>query len=168
MKKGLLLINLGTPKSPSKTDIRAYLREFLSDPRVVDINPIGRWFLLNFFILPFRPSKIIKNYEGIYTPNGMPLLIYGQSLAEKMRARLDFPVEFAFRYGDPSIQNKLDHLKSQGCDEIIIFPLYPQYASSSFGSTVEKVYQTLSTEWNTSLVKVVPPFYKHPEFISSA
>jgi ferrochelatase len=167
--RGLLLVNLGTPDAPTSKAVRRYLREFLSDPRVLDINPVGRALLLQLVILPFRSSKSAKLYENIWTDKGSPLLLHSQDLRDKVEAKLDstWKVELAMRYGSPNIPDALDRLQSAGCDQIVVFALYPQSASSSTGSTVERVYDEAKTRWNVPLFQVVPAFYDEPEYIST-
>lgn len=165
---GILLVNLGTPDAPEPGPVRRYLREFLSDPRVIDINPIGRWLLLNLVILPFRPKRSAAAYREIWAPEGSPLLVHGRKLAAGLRARIpEHPIVLAMRYGNPGIEAGLDALRAQGCDQIVVAPLYPHYASSSTGSTVEKVYDVAGKLWNTPFISVVPPFYDHPAFIGA-
>ena len=165
---GILLVNLGTPDAPEPGPVRRYLREFLSDPRVIDINPIGRALLLNLVILPFRPKRSAAAYREIWTAEGSPLLTHGQALLAALRERLpEHPIELAMRYGNPSIEAGLERLRAASCDEVVVLPLYPQYASSSTGSTVEKVYRTAAKLWNTPYIRVIPPFYDHPAFLSA-
>lgn len=167
-RTGILLINLGTPDAPEPAPVRRYLREFLSDPRVIDINPIGRALLLNLIILPFRPKRSAAAYKQIWTPAGSPLLVHSLALLDGLRARMPaFPVELAMRYGNPSIEAGLTRLRERSCDRIVVVPLYPQYASSSTGSSVELVYRIAARLWNTPYITVVPPFYEHPAFISA-
>lgn len=167
--RGLLLVNLGTPDAPTPGAVRRYLREFLSDPRVIDINPIGRALLLNLIILPFRSGQSAKLYKNIWTDEGSPLLVHSEALRDKVAAKLDasWQVELAMRYGKPNIPDALDRLQAAGCDQIVVFALYPQSASSSTGSTVERVYDEAKTRWNVPLFQVVPAFYDEPEFISA-
>jgi ferrochelatase len=134
---GLLLINLGTPRSPDPRDVRTYLREFLSDPRVIDIGALQRWLLLNLFILPFRPRRSGEAYEKIWTERGSPLLFHTKDLAEKVQHRCGegVVVEIAMRYGDPSIEDALLRYKRGAVDRIVVFPLYPQYSSAATGSS---------------------------------
>ena len=136
-KKGLLLLNLGTPDAPTTGAVRRYLREFLSDPRVIDINPIGRWLLLTLFILPRRPRVSAAAYQKIWTDRGSPLLVHSQELARKVALELEseFEVELAMRYGRPSIPGAVDRLRRKGITELIALPLYPQHAASSTGSS---------------------------------
>ncbi len=168
-KTGVLVVNLGSPDAPNPAAVRRYLREFLSDERVLDINPLGRFMLLEGIILPFRPRKSAEAYQQIWTAEGSPLLVHGRALVEGMRAQLpdDHVVELAMRYGNPSIASGLDALRRQGCDRLVIFPLYPQYASSSTGSTLEEVYRQAAKRWNTPWIQVVPPYYDDAGFIDA-
>ncbi len=167
--QGLLLVNLGTPDAPTSAAVRRYLREFLSDPRVIDINPIGRALLLNLIILPFRSSKSAKLYQNIWTEKGSPLLTYSQDLREQVQAKLgdSWQVELAMRYGSPNIASALDRLQASGCDQIVVLPLYPQNASSSTGSTVQRVYDEAKTRWNVPMLAIVPEFYNEPAFVNA-
>ncbi len=167
-KTGALLINLGTPEAPEPGPVRRYLREFLSDPRVIDINPIGRWLLLNLIILPIRPARSAAAYRKVWTPQGSPLLVHGRDLTAAVQQRLpDWEIRLAMRYGKPSLREGLAALRAAGCDRIVAMPLYPQFASSSTGSTVEALYAEVGRHWNTPFVTVVPPFYEHPGFIEA-
>ena len=167
---GLLLINLGTPESPKARDVRPYLREFLSDPRVIDIGALLRWLLLNLFILPFRPRRSGEAYEKIWTDRGSPLLFHTQDLAKKVQARCGdgVAVEVAMRYGNPSIEGALLRFRQRAVDRIVVFPLYPQYSAAATGSSIEKVFAEASRLWNTPFIQVVPPFYEHKAFIDAS
>lgn len=168
---GILLVNLGTPDSPETGDVRRYLAEFLNDPRVIDINPVSRWFLLNLIILRFRPAKSAHAYKKIWSKDGSPLLIHGKALAaaitERFADEADVRVRLGMRYGSPSLRSGIEGLIEDGCDRIIAFPLYPQYASSSTGSTAEAAYRIAAELENTPFITVVPPFYDHPAFIEA-
>ena len=170
---GLVLLNLGTPDSTSVGDVRRYLREFLSDPRVIDIPAVPRWLLLNLVILPFRPRQSAEAYEKVFTERGSPLLFHGEDLAAKVRARLaertgsDVPVALAMRYGNPSVASAVLDLRRRGADRIVFFPLFPQYSSAAWGSAVEKVYDVVGSGWNVPTVHVVPPFYEEPGFLAA-
>jgi ferrochelatase len=168
-RTGLLLVNLGTPESPEPQDVRTYLREFLSDPRVIDIGALPRWLLLNLFILPFRPRRSGEAYEKIWTERGSPLLFHTKDLAEKVQTRCGegVVVELAMRYGKPSIADALLRFRRRAVDRIVVFPLYPQYSSAATGSSIEKVFAEASRLWNTPFIQVVPPFYDHPAFIDA-
>ena len=166
-KTGLLLLNLGTPKSPAPGDVRPYLRQFLWDERVLDIPAWKRWLILNLFILPFRPKESGEAYEKIWTEKGSPLLLYTEELAEKVRQRLDdeIVVDIAMRYGEPSIPGTLKRMREQGVDRIVAFPLYPQYSSAATGSSLEVVYREAAKLWNTPWIQVVPPFYHEDVYL---
>lgn len=167
-KTGILVVNLGSPDEPTPKAVRRYLAEFLSDPRVLDINPVGRAALLHGVILPFRPRKSAAAYAKVWTPSGSPLLVHGRALVAALAPLLPGrEVVLAMRYGNPSIPSALDELRRRGCDRLIVFPLYPQYASSSTGSTLEAVYKAVAERWNTPWVQVVPPYYDDPGFIDA-
>ena len=147
-KTGVLIVNLGTPDSTSWWDVRKYLKEFLSDRRVIEVNPIVWQIVLNLFILTFRPSKSAHAYKKIWLKekNESPLLYYTRSQAEKLKQNVEDKntiVDFAMRYGNPSIQSKLKNLRNLGCENIIILPLYPQYASATTATVCDEVYRTL-------------------------
>jgi ferrochelatase len=168
-KTGLLLVNLGTPESPRPVDVRPYLREFLMDPRVIDIPIWKRWPLVNLIIAPLRARASGVAYSKVWTDRGSPLLFHGQDLAEKIRLRLgpEIPVELAMRYGNPSIPAALHRLSEASVDRIVVFPLYPQYSSAATGSSLEKVFASASALWNVPSLQVVPPFFDHPGFIDA-
>jgi ferrochelatase len=168
MKTGILLVNLGTPNSPASGDVRKYLREFLNDPRVIDIPWLSRKMLVNFIIVPFRAPKSAKQYVEIWTKEGSPLLIYGEKLKSKLQKKLGdtFVVELAMRYQQPSIKKTLDKLAHK-VQKLIVVPLYPHYASSSTGSTVEKIMQEMKNYEVIPDVKIQGPFFNHPEFIKA-
>lgn len=167
MKKGVLLINLGTPDSPSTKDVRRYLREFLSDPYVIDINPIARWFLVNLIIAPFRSPKSAEAYQSIWMEKGSPLLYYSKSLTQKVQNYLgdDFVLRLAMRYGNPSIESQLLELKEMALSEILVLPLYPQYALSSTKSSIEKVKELAIELDLQTIIKSYESFYEAPEFV---
>ena len=169
MKTGLLLINLGTPDSPEPPDVRRYLDEFLSDPRVLDMPAWRRRLILDLLILPRRPKASGEAYAKVWTERGSPLLFHSRDLVEAVQPRLSsqIVVDLAMRYGKPSIPEALDRFKAMGIDRIVVFPLYPQYASASTGSTVERVFAEAGRRWNTPYLQVVPPFYDHPAYIAA-
>lgn len=169
MKTGVLLINLGTPDSPSTADVRKYLTQFLNDPRVIDINPIGRFFLVNGVIVPFRASKSAKLYQHIWTKEGSPLLINSIKQKELLQKELgnSYVVELGMRYQSPSIELALNKLREAKVSQIIIIPLYPQYASSSTGSSVEEALRCIRTWEVTPTVKIISKFYDNPDFIDA-
>jgi ferrochelatase len=165
---GLLLINLGTPASPSEDDVRAYLREFLSDPRVLDGPAWRRKLILNLFILPRRPRESAKAYSSIWTDDGSPIMAHSLSLREKVRERLsgDTVVEIGMRYGSPSIRSGILRLLEAGAERLILFPLYPQYSAATTESCVEEANRVLREAGEMPPVTVVPPFYDHPAWLS--
>lgn len=170
MKTGVLVINLGTPEAPSASKVRPYLREFLGDPRVIDINALGRFLLLNLIILPFRPRKSAEAYEKIWTADGSPLLFHTRVFTERLQAALPadrYRVDYAMRYGQPSIPSRVEAMLSQSVDNLVILPMYPQYASASTGSSLECVFKVLAGRWNVPPVKVVAPFFGDPGFLEA-
>ena len=174
---GLLVVNLGTPDAPTPSAVRRYLREFLSDPRVIDIHPVGRALLLYLFILPFRPRKSAEAYLKVWTPRGSPLLTHSLDLVEKLRPRLaalpvtspadGWVVELGMRYGSPSLPDAIDKLLGAGCDRLTVLPLYPQYAASSTGSSLEEVFRVLGQQWVVPSLTVVPPFYDDAGYLDA-
>lgn len=171
-KTGVLIINLGTPDSTSWWDIRKYLKEFLSDRRVIELNPIIWQVILNFFILTFRPSKTAHAYKKIWfkDTNESPLLYYTRSQANKLSHSIGSEkliIDFAMRYGNPSIKSKLKSLKSEGCENIIILPLYPQYAAATTATVCDEVYRTLmKMRWQPSL-QIIPHYESEPLYIEA-
>jgi len=169
MKTGVLLINLGTPDSPSTADVRKYLTEFLNDPRVIDISPVGRWTLVNLVIVPFRSPKSAALYKTIWTKEGSPLLIYGIKVKEKLQRELGdkYVVALGMRYRKPSIESALEELRKEKVDRIIAIPLYPQYASSSTGSSIEYLMKALEKWEVTPSVNIISKFHDDKGFLES-
>lgn len=167
MKSGVLIINLGTPDDTSVSSVRRYLREFLSDPRVLDIPALGRWALLNLVILPFRPKESAHAYSTIWTDRGSPLKFHTEDLTKGIAARLgaDVPVRFAMRYQNPSLKTVLEAFHNDGVERLFVVPMYPQYASSSTGSCLEELYKVAAADWNAPSLVVVPAFYDHPAYL---
>ncbi|HBF13743.1 MAG TPA: ferrochelatase [Deltaproteobacteria bacterium] len=167
--KGLLLINLGSPDAPDVPSVRHYLREFLSDPFVIDINPVARWLLVNTVIAPFRSPKSAKAYQKVWMKEGSPLVVYSENLTGKVQEKLgDYVVELGMRYGKPSIREAIEKLLMQGIDELVVFPLYPQYALSSTETAVVEVNKVLGSRSRPAIpIKFIPPFYNHPAFIKA-
>jgi protoporphyrin/coproporphyrin ferrochelatase len=166
---GVLLIQLGTPDSPSVADVRKYLSEFLNDPRVIDIPYLLRKILVNIIIVPFRSPKSAKLYQRLWTEKGSPLLFYSESLKEKVQSELgsNFEVELAMRYQSPSMEAVLDKMKVKGYERLIIFPLFPQYASASTGSAIEKVLRIVKEWWVIPELKIINQFYNNEHYINS-
>lgn len=166
---GVLLINLGTPDAPGSGPVRKYLREFLSDPRVLDINPVSRKLLLEGVILPLRPRKSADAYRKIWTERGSPLLVESLSLVAKVREALgaEVPVELGMRYGNPSIASALGKLSAARVDRLVVAPLYPQYSSAATGSSLEEVYRITGALEVVPNLSVLPPFYSDPGFLDA-
>ena len=171
-KTGALIVNLGTPDSTSWFDIRKYLKEFLSDKRVIEVNPIIWQVILNIFILTFRPSKTAKAYKEIWMKdkNISPLLHYTQNQAKMLSSAIsgeNLIIDYAMRYGNPSIRSKIASLHQMGCENLIILPLYPQYAAATTATVCDEVYRTLmKMRWQPSL-KIVPHYESDPLYIEA-
>lgn len=167
---GVLLINVGTPDAPKSREVRRYLREFLSDPRVIDIHPLGRWLLLNLFILPFRPKKSAAAYRAVWTDAGSPLLRHSLAQRDALAATLgpSYQVEVGMRYGAPSIADALERLLGEDLERLVIVPLYPQYSDAATGSSMARVMEHLEKRWNLPALFVAGAFYDDPRFIAPA
>ena len=171
-KTGVLLVNLGTPDSTSWWDIRKYLKEFLSDRRVIEVNPFVWQIILNLFILTFRPSKTAKAYKEIWMQkeNMSPLRYYTLMQTKKLRERFDnnkIVVDYAMRYGNPSIKKIMKKLHQEGCENIIVLPLYPQYAAPTTATVCDEVYRTLlKMRWQPSL-QIIPHYESEPLYIDA-
>ncbi len=171
-KTGILLVNLGTPDSTSWLDIRKYLKEFLSDRRVIEVNPIVWQIILNLFILTFRPSKTAKAYKEIWMEkeNMSPLRYYTQKQTQKLRKIINNPnieIDFAMRYGNPSIKSVMNKLQANGCERLIVLPLYPQYAAATTATVCDEVYRCLmKMRWQPSL-QIIPHYESNPLYINA-
>ena len=168
-KTGVLIINLGTPDSPSVGDVRKYLREFLMDRRVIDIPFWRRFLLINLIIAPFRAPESAKGYHELWGAKGSPLKVYGQELEALLDKALgdEYVVKLAMRYQSPSIESVMGQFKDKGFKRLIVIPLYPQYASSSTGSTMEEVMRVVKGWEVIPEIKVISQFFDHPLFIKS-
>ena len=169
---GVLLINLGTPDSTSWWDIRKYLKEFLSDKRVIEVNPFIWQIILNLFILTFRPSKTAKAYKEIWMKdvNKSPLRFYTEIQSNKLGKKIKSEkliVDFAMRYGNPSIKSKIEAMQNKGCEKLIIFPLYPQYASPTTATVCDEVFRALmKMRWQPA-IQIVPHYESEPLYIKA-
>jgi protoporphyrin/coproporphyrin ferrochelatase len=168
-KTGVLLIHLGSPKSPSTTDVRAYLREFLADPRVIPLSKLWRWLLLHGVILPFRTRHTARLYQRIWANGPSPLLAHCQQLKQALALTLGerYHVTLGMRYGQPSLAKAIEDLRHHACDEWVILPLYPQYASPTTGSAVEFALKQMINRHHIPSFKVINSFYAHPVFIQA-
>lgn len=167
MNKGVLLVNLGSPDSPSVADVRRYLREFLMDGRVLDVHWLLRFCIVNFAILPSRPKQSAEAYHKIWTPAGSPLVVTSRNVQTKLQQRIPIPVELAMRYQNPSIPQAVRNLKQEGVDEVLLIPLFPHYAMSSFETAVERVKEVAAALAPQLQVQVQPPCYDLPNYIEA-
>ncbi|MDN0073495.1 ferrochelatase [Crenobacter sp. SG2303] len=172
-RTAILLINLGTPEAPTAKAVRPYLKEFLSDPRVVEIPRVIWWLILNGIILNTRPAKSAEKYASIWTPEGSPLLVHTQRQTSLLRDALaergygEVRVEFAMRYGSPSVASVVEQLRADGVERIVALPLYPQYAASSSGTALDQVFRVLEARRNMPELRTVRHFYDHPGYIAA-
>ena len=167
MNKGVLLVNLGSPDSPSVGDVRRYLREFLMDGRVLDVNWFARFCIVHFAILPSRPKQSAHAYQAIWTPAGSPLVVTSRKVHAELQKRLSVPVELAMRYQNPSIPDAVRRLAQKGVDELLLFPLFPHYAMSSYESAVERVKEVAARLTPSMRVQVQPPYFDQPDYIAA-
>src|SRR5260370_20788164 len=167
MSKGVLLVNLGSPNSPSVADVRRYLREFLMDGRVLDVNWFVRFCVVHFAILPSRPQKTAEAYRKFWTPAGSPLIVLSRNLQAKLQQRVSVPVELAMRYQEPAIPDALRRLAEKGVDELLLIPLFPHYAMSSYESAVERVKAVAATLTPQIRIELQPPFFEQPDYIEA-
>lgn len=173
-KTGVLLTNLGTPDAPTAKALRVYLKEFLSDPRVVEIPRIVWWFILRFFILPLRPAKSAKLYASVWEKEGSPLWTITKKQADALQQRLDdqlgtntVPVVVGMRYGNPSMASAIDQLIEHNVRNLIVLPLYPQYSGATTGSTFDAVSNHLQQlRWVPEL-KFISGYHQHPQYIAA-
>ena len=168
-KTGVLICNLGTPETYKTKDVRRFLRQFLSDGRVIEIPKIIWWFILNGIILTLRPSKSAKLYKSVWTKEGSPLLVLSKKLTEKLKASVgdSCEVELAMRYGNPSMESALMSLKNKNCRKLIVIPMFPQYSGTTTGSIFDEVARVLSKwRWVPSL-SFVNSYHDHPEYINA-
>ncbi len=168
-KEAILLINLGTPDSPEPGKVGKYLTQFLNDKRVIDINPVGRFILVNLIIVPFRSFRSSKLYKAIWTKEGSPLLLHSIDLQKKLQQQVPehIHVELAMRYQRPSIATALENIRKSRPEKIHIIPLYPQYASSSTGSTLEEVLRLIKGWEVIPSLNIISKFYDHPKFVEA-
>jgi ferrochelatase len=164
---GVLLAQLGTPASPSVRDVRRYLREFLSDPRVIDLPAPARWLLVNAVIAPFRAPKSAHAYQSVWTPEGSPLLVRSRAFAEALQRELGggFRVALGMRYGTPRLADALAELCDAGVARIVAFPLYPQVAESSSGTAIAAIRDAVAQRASAPPLAFVPAFFAHAGFI---
>jgi len=163
--KGVLLVNLGSPDSPSPKDVKKYLGEFLMDERVLDTNPIMRTILVKGIILNTRPKKSAEAYQKIWWKEGSPLVVISERFHKKVQKKSTIPVALGMRYGSMSIKEGYQKLKNQGVTEVLLIPLYPHYAMSSFETVVEKAYEVQRKFFSNMTTDILPAFYNKPDYI---
>ncbi len=168
-RTGVLLVNLGTPASPAVADVRRYLREFLSDPRVIDVPAPVRWLLLHFTILPFRPRRSARAYAQVWSEDGSPLLVHGRALRDGVASVLGdaFRVELGMRYGQPSIRSALARLAAADLERLVVVPLFPQHSEAATVSAVEKTREELRRVGFSRPVEVCGAFCDDPGFVAA-
>jgi len=172
-KTGILLVNLGTPDAPTAQAVRPYLKQFLGDPRVVEIPRAIWWLILNGLILNVRPKKSAEKYASIWLPEGSPLRVYTEKQATLLkgylgvRTKAPLVVDFAMTYGSPSISDALRRLKEQNCQRILIAPLFPQYAASSTAPVFDQVFNAMQQMRNQPAIRTIKHFHDHPAYIQA-
>lgn len=166
---GVLLINLGTPDSSKTSDVRKYLREFLMDGRVIDVPFLLRWILVNLIIAPFRGPKSAHEYSKVWTDKGSPIKVYAYEIEKLLQDALgsEYLVSMGMRYQSPSIKSALKTMHAKGIQKIVVVPLYPQYASASTGSTIEKVMVDIKDWQILPDLKIISKFPDHPLYIKA-
>jgi ferrochelatase len=166
MSKGVLLVNLGSPDSPSVPDVRRYLNEFLMDSRVIDVAWPIRRFVVGMILIS-RPKESAHAYQKVWMKDGSPLVVISKNVIKKLQPRVNVPIELAMRYQNPSIDAALRKLAGQGVDDLLLIPLFPQYAMASFETAVERVKELADKIAPGMRITVQPPFYKDPGFIAA-
>lgn len=166
-KTAVLLINLGTPDSPSVSDVRSYLSQFLNDPRVIDIPWFFRKILVNLIIVPFRAPKSAKVYQKVWTEKGSPLLYHSENARDLLQKELgeSHDVYLAMRYKNPSIPGVLEKIRRMNYPRIVVLPMFPQYASATTGSAHEEVMRVIKTWWVIPEIRFISQYYAHPLYI---
>src|SRR5215471_5805900 len=165
--RAILLVNLGSPDSPSVPDVRRYLREFLMDGRVLDVNWFARFCIVHFAILPSRPKQSAHAYQSIWTAAGSPLIVTSRNVQAKLQARVSIPVELAMRYQNPSIKEAIRRLAEKRIEDLLLIPLFPHYAMSSYETAVERVKEVAGKLAPRMRVQVQPPYFDHPDYIAA-
>ncbi|OAN18521.1 ferrochelatase [Photobacterium jeanii] len=166
-KYGVLLVNLGTPDEPTAAGVKRFLAEFLHDKRVVDMT---RWLwcpILHGVILPIRSPKVAKLYQSVWMDDGSPLMVYSQRQKEQLKQLIDVPVEIGMTYGSPSIASGLETLKQQGCEQVLVLPLYPQYSQTTTAAVFDKLAKSVAATPKLPELRFVNHYYDHPDYISA-
>lgn len=172
LKTGVLLTNLGTPDAPTPKALKKYLREFLSDPRVIEVPKPIWWLFLNLILLNTRPKKSAEAYEKVWTENGSPLMIYSQNMAAAMEKELsqrfgDIKVVLGMRYGQPSMESALEELTAANVRKVLVFPLYPQYSATTTASTFDKLAEIMAKlRWQQE-IRMISHYHDEPVYIDA-
>lgn len=167
-KIGILLVNTGSSSAPKVPETREYLRQFLSDPRIIDLPAWKRWIIVNCFVLPFRPKQTAEAYEAIWTDRGSPLIAFSEDFRDALRTRLpDCLIEIGMAYGSPSVPSAMDALIDQQIDRLIVVPMFPQYASATTGSVLECVYTHAAKKWNVPPISALPPYFDDAGYLDA-
>ncbi|NDJ58612.1 ferrochelatase [Enterobacteriaceae bacterium 4M9] len=167
-KMGVLLANLGTPQAPTSAAVKRYLRQFLSDRRVVDAPRLKWWLILRAIVLPLRSPRVAKLYQSVWTDGGSPLMVYSRSQQQKLQALLpDTPVALGMSYGAPSIQSAVDELLNQGVNHIVVLSLYPQYSCSTVAAVWDELARVLAKTRNVPAVSFIRDYAQHPDYITA-
>lgn len=168
-RQGVLLVNLGTPDAPDPASVKRYLREFLSDPRIVELPRMLWWLILNGIILNIRPRRSAKAYQKVWTEQGSPLLTYSQQQQQQLAEQLgsDWVVELAMRYGNPSISEALVRLQAQHVQQVLVIPLYPQYSATTTASVFDGVAQALQKQRWIPELRFINSYHDHPAYIQA-
>ncbi len=168
-KTGILLIQLGTPDAPEPKALRRYLKQFLGDRRVIEVPRLIWWLILNLFILPRRPAQSAAKYRRIWDDQtGSPLLHYTRRQCEELQKRFpEYQVRFGMQIGNPSVKSVIREMIDAGIERIIVFPMYPQYSATTTASAMDCLFHALESERRVPAIRVVPPYYAHPEYLEA-
>ncbi len=169
MKTGVLLIQLGTPDAPTTKALRPYLRQFLGDPRVIEVPRLKWWFILNLFILPFRPKQSAAKYQRIWdAQTGSPLLHWTKMQTAALQKLLpDVPLRFGMQVGNPPVERVVDEMIAAGVERLIVLPMYPQYSATTTASATDVLFKALMAQRRVPALRIVPPYYDHPAYLDA-
>ncbi|VFP86796.1 Ferrochelatase [Candidatus Erwinia haradaeae] len=166
-QSGVLLVNTGTPEAPSKTAIKQYLKQFLSDPRVIDAPRWLWWPLLNLVILPIRSRRLVKSYTSVWMNQGSPLMVYSQGQCCELSKKLDVPVVFGMNYGSPNIKSAVDILIKQGVNRLIVLPLFPQFSCATVAVVWDGIHKVFSRYRSIPSVYFIRDYAQNPTYIAA-
>ncbi|MXP66361.1 ferrochelatase [Pantoea sp. Nvir] len=166
-KPGVLLTNLGTPDAPNTAAVKRYLKQFLSDPRVVDTPRWLWWLILNGIVLPFRAPRVSKSYTSVWMDGGSPLMVYSKQQLEALTARVDMPVELGMSYGNPCLQSAVTRLMIQGVTRMIVLPLYPQFSCSTVAAVWDGLYRAFKMTRTLPDIEFIRDYAEHPAYIAA-